>query len=61
MATKVYETKAFSLVDGVTVMAGPLKIKYLREFLEIFDTIKKAKNDDESVDVLSRHKDYRRP
>ncbi len=52
MATKVYETKAFSLVDGVTVMAGPLKIKYLREFLEIFDTIKKAKNDDESVDVL---------
>lgn len=52
MATKVYETKVFSLVDGVTVIAGPLKIKYLREFLEIFDTIKQAKNDDESVDVL---------
>lgn len=52
MATKVYETKIFSLVDGVTVIAGPLKIKYLREFLEIFDTIKQAKNDDESVDVL---------
>lgn len=54
MATKVYETKDFTLVDGTNICAAPLKIKYLREFLEIFDTIKQAKNDDDSIDVLVR-------
>jgi hypothetical protein len=52
MATKVYETQDFTLVDGTNICAAPLKIKYLREFLEIFETIKQAKNDDDSVDVL---------
>ena len=34
------------------ISAAPLKIKYLREFLEEFDTIKKATTDDESISVL---------
>lgn len=52
MATSVYDKKAFSLVDGTNLVASPLKIKYLREFLEIFETIKEAKTDDESISVL---------
>jgi hypothetical protein len=52
MATSVYNKKKFSLVDGTVISAAPLKIKYLREFLEEFDTIKKATTDDESISVL---------
>ncbi len=53
MATKVYETKKISLVDGRTIVAAPLKIKYLREFLEIFETIKSSKTDNESISILA--------
>jgi hypothetical protein len=53
MATKIYETKKISLVDDRIVVASPLKIKYLREFLETFETIKQAKTDDESISVLA--------
>jgi hypothetical protein len=52
MATSVYNKKKFSLVDGTVISAAPLKIKYLREFLEEFDTIKKATTDDQSISVL---------
>ena len=52
MATSVYDKKQFSLVDGTVISAAPLKIKYLREFLEKFETIKAAKSDDESISVL---------
>jgi len=52
MATRIYDKKQFSLVDGTKIYATPLKIKYLREFLEEFDAIKKAKTDDESISVL---------
>jgi len=54
MATKIYETKKISLVDDRVVVAAPLKIKYLREFLETFETIKEAKTDDESISVLAQ-------
>ncbi len=53
MATKVYDTKKILLVDDRVIIAAPLKIKYLREFLETFETIKEAKNDDESISVLA--------
>jgi hypothetical protein len=54
MATKIYDTKKISLVDDRVVVAAPLKIKYLREFLETFETIKEAKTDDESISVLAQ-------
>ena len=53
MATEIYETKKIYLVDDRVVIAAPLKIKYLREFLETFETIKEAKTDDESISVLA--------
>lgn len=52
MATTIYNTKKISLVDGRVLVASPLKIKYLREFLKVFDTIKEAETDDDSIAVL---------
>jgi hypothetical protein len=52
MATSIYEKKDFYLIDGTRVSAAPLKIIYLREFLEVFETIKEAKTDDQSISVL---------
>jgi len=37
MATKIYDTKKISLIDDSIIIAAPLKIKYLREFLETFE------------------------
>jgi hypothetical protein len=54
MATKVYESDYIMLVDGTEVFVTPLKIKYLREFMSVFNDIKNTKNDDEAVEVLVR-------
>lgn len=52
MATSIYKTKNIYLFDGTEIEIMPLKIKYLREFMDAFDKIKYAKNDDESMLVL---------
>lgn len=54
MATKIYDTKKILLVDDRVIVAAPLKIKYLREFLETFEKIKEAKSDDESISILAQ-------
>jgi hypothetical protein len=53
MATKVYETVNVTLLDGVTIVVSPLKIKYLREFMEKFNDVKTSKNDEEAIEYLS--------
>jgi hypothetical protein len=52
MATTVYKNKIIKLVDGTELEIVPLKIKYLREFMEAFEYVKTAKNDDEAIDFL---------
>jgi hypothetical protein len=52
MATTVYNNKILNLIDGTEIYAMPLKIKYLREFMEAFEYIKTAKNDDEAIELL---------
>ena len=52
MATEIYKTKNIYLFDGTEVEAMPLKIKYLREFMDAFKNIKETKNDDEAMRVL---------
>ena len=44
MATTVYQNKIVKLIDGTELEIMPLKIKYLREFMEEFEHVKKAKN-----------------
>ena len=52
MATKIYKTKNIYLFDGTEVEIMPLKIKYLREFMDAFDNIKNTSDDDEAMLVL---------
>jgi len=52
MATTVYKNKVINLIDGTELEIIPLKIKYLREFMDEFENVKKAKNDDEAIDYL---------
>ena len=52
MATRIYKNQIISLFNGKELEIIPLKIRYLREFMEVFENIKEAKGDDESIAVL---------
>ena len=53
MATRIYKSDTITLMDGEKIEIYPLKIKYLREFMEAFHLIKESKNDLESISYLS--------
>lgn len=53
MATKVYDSGYINLVDGTEIYLRPLKIKYLREFMDAFDLLKVSQNDEQSITILS--------
>lgn len=53
MATKVYETATAYLLDGTELNLMPLKIKYLRLFMEKFDSVKTSMNDEEAIEHLA--------
>jgi hypothetical protein len=52
MATNVYQSKNIKLINGEELEIIPLKIKYLRKFMEAFEDVKKSKSDDEAVEYL---------
>lgn len=52
MATKIYDMDTVTMLDGTVIRLTPLKIAYLREFMDKFDLVKKAKNDHESIEAL---------
>lgn len=52
MANKVYKSETLGLVDGSSIYVTPLKIKYLREFMDSFREIKKAVDDEDAMDRL---------
>lgn len=52
MATKLYNTHIIYLFDGTEVEISPLKIKYLRQFMDTFSLVTNAKDDDESIMIL---------
>lgn len=49
MANTIYKSETVELIDGSTIYITPLKIKYLREFMDKFLNIKKAKDDDDAL------------
>ena len=53
MATRIYKDGYIHLIDETEVYLKPLKIKYLREFMDAFDLIKFADDDAQSINVLS--------
>lgn len=52
MANTVYDIKNVYSVDSFEIEISPLKIKYLREFMDIFQLVKDTNGDDEATDVL---------
>lgn len=52
MATTIYKSEIINLFDGTELEIVPLKIKYLREFMQAFKAIKNSKNDDEAIQIL---------
>lgn len=54
MATKIYNSATITSVDGIEIYITPLKIKYLRLFLDEFQDLKNATNDFEAMSVLTK-------
>jgi hypothetical protein len=53
MATKIYDSGNIKLIDGTELYLTPLKIKYLREFMQAFENVRSAKGDHEAISALS--------
>ena len=54
MPTEIYKTSTIELFDGTELYITPLKIKYLKLFLEEFENVKKSNSDDEAIHYLSK-------
>lgn len=54
MATSIYNTKYIMLENGEELEISPLKIKYLRRFMEAFEDVKTSKNDYDAISSLSK-------
>ena len=52
MPTQIYEISEVELIDGTIIEISPLKIKYLKQFMEKFESVKQAKSDEESISTL---------
>ncbi len=53
MAKKIYESGIVQLLDGTEITLGPLKIKYMREFMDVFNLVKLTTTDEQSITVLA--------
>ena len=53
MATEIYKTKIIQLIDGTELEISPLKIKYLRRFMDEFENVRSSTNDIEAISALA--------
>jgi hypothetical protein len=53
MATNIYKVEYVDTVDGLTIVLAPLKIKYLRQFMEKFQSVKTSDSDMEAISQLT--------
>jgi hypothetical protein len=54
MATSIYKTDVIYTIDMVPIEVSPLKIKYLRQFMDIYPLILSATDDDSAVELLCK-------
>jgi hypothetical protein len=54
MPTEIYKTSIIELFDGTEIYITPLKVKYLKLFLDEFENVKTSKNDEEAMYYLSK-------
>jgi hypothetical protein len=53
MATEIYKTGIIKLIDGSDLEISPLKIKYLRKFMNDFEGVRNAKGDIDAISALA--------
>ena len=49
MTTSVYEITTIHTIDGTELEISPLKLKYLKKFMDLFQNVKNAPNDIEAI------------
>lgn len=49
MATKIYDSANIQTIDGIDIYITPLKIKFLRQFLQEFENVKSSKGDEDAI------------
>jgi hypothetical protein len=54
MPTKIYDIDYVETIYGNYIEVSPLKIKYMREFMDEFSLVKSAENEEEIIEVLTR-------
>ena len=52
MATEIYKIEYVLTIDGTEIEIIPLKIKYMRQAMDIFNTIGDDMNEEQIIDVL---------
>lgn len=52
MATEIYKIHKAYLFDGTEIEISPLKIKYLKQVMDVFSFVKNVSNDDEAISLL---------
>lgn len=52
MATEVYTAENIKTLDDIEIEISPLKIKYLKEFMQAFAPIKNSGDDQQSISIL---------
>lgn len=53
MAKSVFERSSIYLLDGTEIELGPLKINFLRKFMDVFGLIDFVQNDDQAITILT--------
>lgn len=53
MPTNIYEIDEVFTIENQRIELSPLKIKYMKKFMDVFQTIDNAMSDDQAVDTLS--------
>lgn len=53
MPTEIYRLDYVYTMDNFEIELSPLKIKYLKQLMNVFQTIKAANNDDEAITIMS--------
>lgn len=54
MPTEIYKSGNVETIDGRRIYITPLKIKYMRQFMDEFATIKQSNDDAESMEILAK-------
>lgn len=52
MATTIYKSGSIRLIDGTEIYITPLKIKFLRPFMDMFETIESATDEESRLSMV---------